>query len=141
MEAHLEADAPAVGRELRDLTLPEGSTIAVLVRDGRAIFTRPETRLLAGDKLLAVTSADARSGAARAAHRGMSASVDPGRVLRRAIVGWGLGHAALGQREVGAALLAAELLGLALIGAASATLADTTWYLVPFVMGSAFLVA
>lgn len=71
----------------------------------------------------------------------MSASVDPGRVLRRAIVGWGLGHAALGQREVGAALLAAELLGLALVGAAAATLADTTWYLVPFVMGSAFLVA
>ena len=71
----------------------------------------------------------------------MSASVDPGRVLRRAIVGWGLGHAALGQREVGAALLAAELLGLALVGAACATLADTTWYLVPFVMGSAFLVA
>jgi trk system potassium uptake protein TrkA len=58
VEAQLDADAPAVGHELRDLTLPEGSTIAVLVRDGRAIFTRPETRLIAGDKLLAVTSAE-----------------------------------------------------------------------------------
>ena len=57
VEAQLDANAPAVGRELRDLTLPEGSTIAVLVRDGRAIFTRPDTRLLVGDKLLAVTSA------------------------------------------------------------------------------------
>jgi hypothetical protein len=71
----------------------------------------------------------------------MSGPIDPGRVLRRAIVGWGLGHAALGQRELGAGLLAGELLGLALVGAAVATLVDTTWYLVPFVMGSAFLVA
>ena len=61
--------------------------------------------------------------------------------MRRALVGWGLGDAALGQRGVGAGLLAAELLGLALIGAASPSLADTTWYLVPYLMGGAFLVA
>jgi hypothetical protein len=71
----------------------------------------------------------------------VTSAVDPGRVLRRALIGWGLGHAALGRREVGAALLAAELLGLAVVGASVATLADTTWYLVPFVLGSAFLVA
>jgi hypothetical protein len=71
----------------------------------------------------------------------VTAAVDPGRVLRRSLVGWGLGHAALGQREIGAALLAAELLGLAVVGASVATLADTTWYLVPFVLGSAFLAA
>ncbi len=71
----------------------------------------------------------------------MTTSVDPGRVLRRAIIGWGLGHAMIGRRELGAALLAAELIGLALVGASVATLADTTWYLVPFVLGSAFLVA
>jgi Trk K+ transport system NAD-binding subunit len=32
--------------------------VAVLIRDDRAIALRPETRLLNGDKLLAVTSAE-----------------------------------------------------------------------------------
>lgn len=66
---------------------------------------------------------------------------DPGRVLRRAVIGWGLGHALLGRPRVAAALLAAELLGVAAVGALIATLVDSTWYLVPFVAGSAFLVA
>ena len=73
--------------------------------------------------------------------RGRAAGpIDPGLVLRRAVIGWGLGHAALGRPRVAAALLAAELLGLTLVGALVATLVDTTWYLVPFIAGSAFLV-
>ena len=67
-------------------------------------------------------------------------SVDAGRALRRALLGWGLGHALLGRRQLAAALLAAELLAVAIVGALLATLGDTTWYLVPFVAGSAFLV-
>lgn len=66
---------------------------------------------------------------------------DAGRVLRRAILGWGLGHALLGRSQLAAALLAAELLGLALVGSLVATLAETTWYLVPFLAGAAFLTA
>ena len=57
VEAQLDADSPVIGRELRELTLPEGSTIAVIVRDQRAQPPRSDTRLRAGDKLLAVTSA------------------------------------------------------------------------------------
>jgi trk system potassium uptake protein TrkA len=56
VEAHLDANSPVVGRELRDVPLPEGSAIAVLLRDDRAVPTRPETRLLTGDRVLAVTS-------------------------------------------------------------------------------------
>jgi hypothetical protein len=67
-------------------------------------------------------------------------SVDAGLALRRALLGWGLGHALLGRRQLAAALLAVELLSLALVGALLATLGDTTWYLVPFVAGSAFIV-
>ena len=67
-------------------------------------------------------------------------SVDAGRALRRALIGWGLGHALLGHRQLAAAMLAAELLALALVGALLATLGDTTWYLVPFVAGAAFIV-
>jgi trk/ktr system potassium uptake protein len=58
VEAQLDADSPVVGRELRDLKLPEGSHVAVLIRNDRALAVRPETRLLDGDKLLAVTSAE-----------------------------------------------------------------------------------
>jgi trk system potassium uptake protein TrkA len=58
VEAQLDAESPVIGRELRELELPEGSHVAVLIRDDRAIALRPETRLLNGDKLLAVTSAE-----------------------------------------------------------------------------------
>jgi trk system potassium uptake protein len=58
VEAQLDASSPVVGRELRELQLPDGSHIAVVIRDERALAVRPETRLLNGDKLLAVTSAE-----------------------------------------------------------------------------------
>jgi trk system potassium uptake protein TrkA len=58
VEAQLDADSPVVGRELRDLSLPEGSHVTVLIRNERAIAARPETRLVVGDRVLAVTSAE-----------------------------------------------------------------------------------
>ena len=58
VEAQLEADSPVVGKELRELTLPEGSYVTVLIRNERAVAARPETRLLVGDRVLAVTSAE-----------------------------------------------------------------------------------
>ncbi len=56
VEAQLDADSPAIGLELRELNLPEGSTVAVLIRDERAQSPRSDTRLRTGDKVLAVTS-------------------------------------------------------------------------------------
>jgi trk system potassium uptake protein TrkA len=58
VEAHLEPESPVVGKELRDIQLPDGSAIAVLLRDDHAVPTRPETRLLSGDRVLAVTSSE-----------------------------------------------------------------------------------
>lgn len=58
VEAQLEEGSPVIGSELRELTLPESTTIAVLMRDNRSIPARPETRLQVGDRILAVTSAD-----------------------------------------------------------------------------------
>ena len=66
---------------------------------------------------------------------------DPGRVLRRALIGWGLGHIAIGRRNVGYGLLAAELLSVLFVAWLSAGLADTSAYLVPFLAGVAFIVA
>jgi trk system potassium uptake protein TrkA len=58
VEAQLDRDSPVIGRELRDIELPEGSTVAMLIRENRAVAARGETRLRDGDRLLAVTSAE-----------------------------------------------------------------------------------
>ena len=67
-------------------------------------------------------------------------ALDPGRVLRRALLAWGLGHLAIGRRAVAFGLLAAELaLGL-LLGWLTIGLADTSAYLVPFLVGVVFII-
>lgn len=58
IEAQLEEGSPVIGRELRDVTLPPDSTIAMLVRGDRAQVVRPDTRLQTGDKVLALTLAE-----------------------------------------------------------------------------------
>jgi hypothetical protein len=66
---------------------------------------------------------------------------DPGRVLRRAILVWGLGHVALGRTLMGVVLLAAELAGVLLVAWLTFGLSESSAYLVPFVAGVVFLVA
>ena len=66
---------------------------------------------------------------------------DPGRVLRLAIVAWGLGHLALGRAGLGRALLVAEAVALGLVAWLTIGLADSSAYLVPFIAGTAFVVA
>jgi len=63
----------------------------------------------------------------------------PGRVLRLSLLGWGLGELALGRRYAGSTWLLAEAIGLGIVALASWLLIDTTWYLVPFVLGMAFI--
>ena len=63
----------------------------------------------------------------------------PGRVLRLSVVAWGLGELAMGRRYAGSSWLLAEAVGLALVGLASWLLRDTTWYLLPFLLGMAFI--
>jgi hypothetical protein len=60
-------------------------------------------------------------------------------VLRRAILRWGLGDHALGERTSAIGWLLAELIGLGVVVVASLSLANSTWYLVPFVLGAAFI--
>lgn len=55
VEAVLGDDSLVVGRALRDLNLPEDSIIAVVIRDGKAIFPSGSTVLQAGDEILALT--------------------------------------------------------------------------------------
>lgn len=64
----------------------------------------------------------------------------PERALRLALIGWGLGDLAMGRSRAALAWMALEAAMLAATSAATILLADTTWYLVPFLMGVAFLV-
>lgn len=66
---------------------------------------------------------------------------DPGRVLRRALIAWGLGHLLIGRRALGRGLLAAELVSALLVAWLTIGLADTSAYLIPFLAGTAFIVA
>jgi trk system potassium uptake protein TrkA len=56
VETVLDDQALAVGRALRDLPLPPDCTIGLIIRGGAPIFPSADTRLAAGDELIALTT-------------------------------------------------------------------------------------
>ncbi len=56
VEDILDQDAPVAGKAIRDLGLPADCTIAVVIRAGAPIFPTVETRLAAGDEVIALTT-------------------------------------------------------------------------------------
>jgi hypothetical protein len=64
----------------------------------------------------------------------------PDGVLRRALLAWGLGDLALGRRRIAIVWLIGEALGIALIAFLSLAYLTTSWYLLPFLAGIAFIV-
>jgi hypothetical protein len=68
-------------------------------------------------------------------------AADPGRVLRLSLLAWGLGHLALGHRRTGIGLLVAEAVALLLVAWLTIALATTSAYIVPFLVGTTFIVA
>jgi trk system potassium uptake protein len=58
IEAHLQADSPAVGRTPADLDIPKECSLFAVVRDGVATPLRPDTVLREGDKVIAIGKAD-----------------------------------------------------------------------------------
>ena len=60
LDVFLQGDAPAVGRLLRDVPLPEDMVIAAIYRDGKLVTPRGSVRFEAGDHVFVITeSADA----------------------------------------------------------------------------------
>lgn len=55
IEAQIDAESPALGRKPGDISLPEGCSLFVLIRDDTAQAIRPDTVFRAGDKVLAIT--------------------------------------------------------------------------------------
>ena len=58
IEAQLQADSPAVGRNPADLDIPNECSLFAVVRGGVATPIRPDTVLREGDKVIAIGKAD-----------------------------------------------------------------------------------
>jgi trk system potassium uptake protein TrkA len=61
VELDLPAWGSAVGKRMSDISLPEDTAVPLLIRDGRPVVVQADTLLLAGDRLLAVTTSQQES--------------------------------------------------------------------------------
>ncbi len=55
VEALIGAGSSVLGKRLREIALPEESTLAVIIRNGQAIFPTGDTVFQAGDEVVALT--------------------------------------------------------------------------------------
>ncbi|OGN87039.1 MAG: hypothetical protein A2X23_11635 [Chloroflexi bacterium GWC2_73_18] len=55
LEAQIQEGSPAVGRQPREIDLPDGCSLFILVRDEVAQAIRPDTIFQVGDKVIAIT--------------------------------------------------------------------------------------
>ncbi|MBI2298855.1 MAG: NAD-binding protein [Armatimonadetes bacterium] len=65
VEDTIPEGAAAVGKALRDLTLPESCVIVAVIREGEVVVPRGQTVFAAGDEVLALTDRDGRDVIAR----------------------------------------------------------------------------
>lgn len=56
VEVTLAESSPAVGKVLRELTLPRDAVITAIIRAGHVVIPRDETPLMVGDEILALTT-------------------------------------------------------------------------------------
>jgi trk system potassium uptake protein TrkA len=56
VELTMPGDSPLAGRHVYDLRLPHDTALIAVVRDGHVIIPEPETPLIAGDEILAITT-------------------------------------------------------------------------------------
>jgi cell volume regulation protein A len=65
LDIRIPPDSRLDGVEIFELRLPQGAQITMVVRDGKSFVPEGSTRLQAGDKLLVVSTSDARAEAER----------------------------------------------------------------------------
>jgi len=58
IEAHIQEGSPAIGRMASSLTLPVGSSLFGVIRDGTPVRVGPDTVLSEGDKVIAIGHPD-----------------------------------------------------------------------------------
>jgi potassium/hydrogen antiporter len=65
LQVRIPAGSKMHGVLVRELRLPAGAALSLLVRDGQGMVPGPDTRLRRGDQLLVVTTSPARAGTER----------------------------------------------------------------------------
>ncbi len=65
-EVVVSADSPVTGKALRDIRLPDGCLIGVVLRDGEALIPNGDTVIASGDRLSLLTVPSSYAGAVRA---------------------------------------------------------------------------
>jgi trk system potassium uptake protein TrkA len=58
IETKISEDSPAVGKSLQELNIPSDCVIPLIIRNGKGIVPHGETRVQAGDEVVAVTTLD-----------------------------------------------------------------------------------
>lgn len=58
VEAKVADDSPAIGKSLQELNIPDDCVIPLIIRNGHGVVPHGETRILAGDEVVAVTTLD-----------------------------------------------------------------------------------
>jgi trk system potassium uptake protein TrkA len=58
VEVKLDGTSPMVGRPLYELRLPPDSAVVCVLRDGHVVIPQPESKLAAGDEVLAIATPD-----------------------------------------------------------------------------------
>ncbi len=61
VEAEIAPDSPSAGKTIRDVHLPEGATVGVIVRAKQLVRARPDERIQAGDRIIAFTPTTAEA--------------------------------------------------------------------------------
>ncbi|HUG87914.1 MAG TPA: TrkA family potassium uptake protein [Actinomycetota bacterium] len=59
VELTIDESAPIVGRPLYELRPPPDSAIVAVLREGHVVVPQPETRLVAGDEIMAICTSEA----------------------------------------------------------------------------------
>ncbi len=69
VELTLGPDSPNAGKPLYELRLPADSAVVAIVRQGHVVIPQPETQLVGGDEIMAISSVESEA-ALRQAIRG-----------------------------------------------------------------------
>ena len=61
VEMTVDEDAPASGKPIYELRLPQDSAIVAVIREGHVVIPQPETQIVVGDEVLAIATPETES--------------------------------------------------------------------------------
>lgn len=77
VELTLEESAPLAGRPLYELRPPPDSAVVAILREGHVVIPQPETKLLAGDEIIAICTQESEDDLRNALMENVPGSTEP----------------------------------------------------------------